>query len=74
VLSQLSWDTCHVSWLLSKDIFVVPKKVGEREFLFSRDVSTDGRRLLGIASTQVNFLHISFFWWHKDKRLLTQDL
>jgi hypothetical protein len=35
VLNQLSWDTWHVSQLLSKDIFVVPKKVGEREFLFS---------------------------------------
>ena len=34
MLSQLSWDTWHIVWLPSEDIFVVPKKVGEREFLF----------------------------------------
>jgi hypothetical protein len=61
VLNQLSWDTWHVSWLPSEDIFVVQKKVGEREFLFSREVSTDGLYLLGITSTQVNFLHIGSF-------------
>jgi hypothetical protein len=34
VLNQLSRDTWHVGQLLSEDIFVVSKKVGEREFLF----------------------------------------
>jgi hypothetical protein len=69
VLSQLSWDTWHVSQLLSEDIFVVPKKVGEREFLFGREVSTDGRCLLGITSTQVDFLHVVLFWRWKDARI-----
>ena len=33
----------------SEDIFVVPKKVGEREFLFCREVGADGCRLGGIT-------------------------
>ena len=41
VLSQLSWDTWHVGQLPSEDIFVVPKKIGEREFLFCREVGAD---------------------------------
>jgi hypothetical protein len=45
MLSQLFWDTWHVGWLSREDIFVIPKKVGEREFLFCRDVGSDGRRL-----------------------------
>ena len=49
VLSQLSWDPWHVGWLPSEDIFVVPKKVGEREFLFCREVSADSRCLGGVA-------------------------
>jgi hypothetical protein len=70
VLSQLSWDTWHVGRLPSEDIFVVPKKVGEREFLFCREVGTDGRHFGGITSTQVDLLHVGFFWWSKDARLL----
>ena len=42
MLSKLSWDTWHVGWLPSEDIFVVLKKVGEREFLFCRQVGADG--------------------------------
>jgi hypothetical protein len=49
VLSQLSRDTCHVGRVPSKDIFVVPEKVGECEFLFFREMGTDGRRLGGIT-------------------------
>ena len=36
MLSQLSWDTWHVGRLPSEDIFVVPKKAGEHEFLFAK--------------------------------------
>jgi hypothetical protein len=74
VLSQLSWDTWHVGRLPSEDIFVVLKKVGERKFLFSREVGTDGRYLLRVTSTQVNFLYINFFLWCKDARFLSWDL
>jgi hypothetical protein len=74
VLNQLSWDTWHVGRLSSEDIFVVSKKVGEREFLFGREVSTNGRRLLGITSTQVDFLYIGFFWWCKYASLFSRDL
>jgi hypothetical protein len=70
VLSQLSWDTWHVGRLRSEDIFVVPKEVGEREFLFSREVGTDGSCLLRVTSTQVNFLYIGFFLWCEDARFL----
>jgi hypothetical protein len=65
VLSQLSRDTWHVGHLPSEDIFVVPKKIGEREFLCRRKVSTDGRRLRGITSTQINLHDISFFLWNQ---------
>ena len=58
VLNQLSWDTWHVGQLPSEDIFVVPKKVGEREFLFCREMTTDGCRFGG---SQVDLLDISFF-------------
>jgi hypothetical protein len=34
VLSQFSWDTWHVGRLPGEGIFVVPKKIGEHEFLF----------------------------------------
>jgi hypothetical protein len=70
VLSQLSWDTWHVGRLLSEYIFVGPKKIGEHKFLFSREVSADGRYLPRIISTQVNFLYIGFFLWCKDARFL----
>jgi hypothetical protein len=63
VLSQLSWDTWHVGRLPSEDIFVVLKKVGERKFLFSREVGTYGR-----------YLYINFFLWCKDARFLSWDL
>jgi hypothetical protein len=71
VLSQLSWDTWRVDRLPSEDIFVVSKKVGEREFLFSGEVTTYGRCLLRVTSTQVNFLYIGFFLWCKDARFLS---
>jgi hypothetical protein len=74
MLNQLSWDTWHVGRLPSEDIFVVPKKVGEREFLFCREVGTNGRRFGGITSTQVDLLHVGFFWRIKDARLLGWDL
>jgi hypothetical protein len=61
VLSQISRDTWHVSWLPSEDMFVVPKKAGECEFLFCREVGLDDRRFGGITSTQVDLLHIGFF-------------
>jgi hypothetical protein len=70
VLSQLSWDTWHVGWLPSEDIFVVPKKVGEREFLFGQEVGADGRCLLRITSTQVIFLYVGFFLTYKDAGFL----
>ena len=63
VLSQLSWDTWHGGRLPSEDIFVVPKKVGEREFLFCREVGADGCRLGGITGAQVDLLDVGFFWW-----------
>jgi hypothetical protein len=74
MLSQLSWDTWHVGRLSSEDIFVVLKKVGEREFLFSQEVSADDRYLLRITNTQVNFLYIGFFLRCKDARFLYWDL
>jgi hypothetical protein len=74
VLSQLSRDTWHVGWLPSKDIFVVSEKVGEREFLFFREVGTDGHCLREITGAQVNLLDICLFWWGKDARPLSQDL
>jgi hypothetical protein len=49
MLSQLFWDTWHVGRLPSEDIFIIPKKVGEREFLFCREVGTDGHHLGGIT-------------------------
>jgi hypothetical protein len=55
MLSQLSRDT----WLPSEDIFVVPKKVGEHEFLFLREVSIDGHRFGGITSAKINLHNIS---------------
>jgi hypothetical protein len=70
VLSQLFWDTWRVDRLPSEDIFVVPKKVGEREFLFGREVGADGRCLLRITSTQVNFLYVGLFLRYKDARFL----
>ena len=72
MLSQLSWDTWHVGRLPSEDIFVVPKKVGERAFLFCREVSTDSGRLGGIASTQVDLLDVGFFWWRDDAGLFSR--
>jgi hypothetical protein len=74
VLSQLSWDTWQVDRLPSEDIFIVPKKVGEREFLFCREVGTDDHHFGGITSTQVDLLHIGFFWRSEDARLLGWDL
>jgi hypothetical protein len=50
VLSKLSWDTWHVGRFPSEDIFVVSKEVGECEFLFYREVGTDGRCFGGITS------------------------
>ena len=74
VLSQLPWDTWHVGRLPSEDIFVVPKKVGELEFLFCREVGTDGCRLGGVTGAQVNLLDVGFFWWCKDAGPLSRDL
>ena len=62
MLSQLSRDSWQVSRLPSEDIFVFLEKVGEREFLFLREVGADGRCLGGIASAQVDLLDIGFFW------------
>ena len=55
MLRQLSQDTWHVDRLSREDIFVVPKKVGECEFLFLGKVGTDKCRLGGIIGSQVNF-------------------
>ena len=74
VLSQLSWDTWHVGRLSSEDIFVVPKKVGEREFLFRREVGADGCCFGGIASAQVDLLDVGFFWWCEDAGLFSRYL
>jgi hypothetical protein len=71
VLNQLSWDTRHVGRLPGEGIFVVPEKVGEREFLFFREVGTDGRCLGGITGAQVDLLDIYLFWWGKDARPLS---
>jgi hypothetical protein len=54
MLSQLSRDTWHVGWLPSEDIIFFPKKIGELEFLFLKKVSTDGHRLGGITSVEIN--------------------
>ena len=62
MLSQFSWDTWHVGRLPSEDIFVVSKKVGEREFLFYREVGADGCHFGGITGAQVDLLDIGFFW------------
>jgi hypothetical protein len=53
---------------------IVPKKVGEREFLFCREVGTDGHRFGGITSTLVDLLHVGFFWRSENARLLGWDL
>jgi hypothetical protein len=74
MLSQLSWDTWHVGQFLSEDIFVVSEKVGERNFLFFREVDTDGCCLGGITSAQVDLLDICLLWWCKDDGPLSQDL
>ena len=74
VLSQLSWDTWHVDRLPSEDIFVVPKKVGESEFLFCREVGADGCRFGGITGAQVDLLDVGFFWWCEDARLFSRYL
>jgi hypothetical protein len=68
VLGQLSWDTWHVGWLPSEDIFVVTKEVGEREFLFFRKMGTDHRCFGGIASAQLNGFDVCFFGWNEDAR------
>jgi hypothetical protein len=44
----------HVSWLPSEDIFIVPEKVGEREFLFFWEVGTKECHLGRIIGTQVD--------------------
>jgi hypothetical protein len=72
VLSQLSRDTWHVGQFPSEDIFIVPEKIGEREFLCWRELSTDGRRLRGITSTQINLHDISFFWRNQDGWLFSR--
>jgi hypothetical protein len=46
---QLSWDTWHVGLLPREDIFVVSKKVDEHEFLFFREMGTDGHHFRGIT-------------------------
>jgi hypothetical protein len=74
VLSQLSLNTWHVGQIPSEDIFVVPEKVGEHEFLFFREVGTDGRCLGGITYAQINLLDINLFWWGKDVGPLCRDL
>ena len=61
-------------WLPSEDIFVVPKKVGEREFLFCREVGVDGCCLGGITSAQVDLLDVGFFWWCEDAGLFSRYL
>jgi hypothetical protein len=61
MLSQLFRDTWHVSRLPSEDIFVIPKKVGERKFLFCREVGTDSHILGGITGVQVDLLDVGFF-------------
>lgn len=71
VLSQLPQNTWHVSRLPSEDI--VPKDVGERQFLFFREVSTNGRHLGGITSTQVDLFDICFLGWCQDASPLSQD-
>jgi hypothetical protein len=74
VLSQLFQDIWHVGRLPSEDIFVISKKVGEREFLFCREVDIDGHRLGGITGAQVDLLDIDLFLWCKDARPLSWDL
>jgi hypothetical protein len=66
VHNQLSRDTWHVGRLPSEDVVVVPEKIGEREFLFLRKVSTDGRRLGGITSAEINLHDIRFLRQNKD--------
>jgi hypothetical protein len=71
VLSQLSRDTWHVGRLPSKDIVVVPEKIGEREFLFLRKVSTDGRYLGGITSAEIYLHNICLLRRDKDGGLFS---
>ena len=70
VLSQLSWDPWHVGRLPNEDIFVVPKKVGECEFLFCREVGADGCCFGWITGAQVDLLDVGFFWWCEDAGFL----
>ena len=74
MLSQLSWDPWHVGRLPSEDIFVVPEKVGEREFLFFWKVGTNKCCLGGITSTQVNLDDFLVGRWCNDTCLLSQNL
>lgn len=39
-----------------KDVLIVPKEIGERKFLFLRELGTDSRHLGGIAHLQVDGL------------------
>jgi hypothetical protein len=71
MLSQLSRDTWHVDRLSSEDIIVVPKKVGERKFLFLRKMSTDGRRLGEITRAEINLHNIRLLRREKDSGLFS---
>jgi hypothetical protein len=72
MLSQLSRDPWHVGQLPSEDIVVVLEKVGEREFLFLRKVSTDGHHLGGITSAEINLHSICLLRLDKDGGLFSR--
>ena len=74
MLSQLSRNTRHISQFPRKDIFVSPKKVGEREFLFFGEVGADDSYLRGSTSTEINHDGIYLRGWGNDSGLLIQNL
>ena len=74
MINQLSRNTRHISRFPHEDIFVFPKKVGERKFLFFGEVGADDSRLGGITSTQINLDGIRLRGWCNDSCLLSQNL
>jgi hypothetical protein len=56
VLSQLPADSRHIGRTPCEDVVVVPKEVGEREFLFGVEVGPDDDFLGCVWQAEANFL------------------
>ena len=74
VLNQLSWDTWHVGRLPSEDIFVVLKKVGEREFYFAERRALMAAVFEGSPVPRSICLMSAFSWWCEDAGLFSRYL